>query len=271
MAGNTIKVVAINGSPKLGGSNTALILTPFLEGLEEAGAEVEMNYVKDLHIHPCHGDLCCWLRTPGRCFQQDDMQMLLPKLQQADIWVIATPLYVDGLAGPLKNLIDRLIPLLQPFFTLRDGHCRHLVQEGHKYGKVVLVANCGFWEMDNFGPLLTFMQSMCKNLSREFAGALLRPHGEAMRPMMKQKAMLDDIFEAAREAGRQLVRQGTMNRQTLDTVSRELLPRETYLELINANFARILCRDRNTTVQKVQPPTEQLHQFTEENVDEKDH
>ncbi len=259
-----LKVVAFNGSPDISHSNTALILNPFLEGLEEAGAEVELNYVKDLHIHPCYGDLCCWVRTPGRCFQQDDMQILLPKLQQADIWVIATPVYVDGVVGPLKNLIDRLVPLLQPFFTLTDGHCRHMVHPGHKYGKVVLVANCGFWEMDNFDPLLAFMQALSKNMSREFAGALLRPHGEAMRPMMKQGAVLDDIFAAARDAGRQLARQGSMDRQTLDIIARDLLPKQTYIEIINKNFTRTLDRNKNSVAQKVLGPAEQLHQTTRE-------
>ena len=69
------------------------------------------------------------------------MQMLHPKLCQADIWVFATPVYVSGMTGPLKNLIDRiLIPLGEPFLELRDGRCHHPLREGTNPGQVVLVS-----------------------------------------------------------------------------------------------------------------------------------
>jgi len=220
--------------------NTALILNPFLEGMKEVGAEVEFFYTRKLKINPCHGGFICWLKTPGECWQKDDMRMLYPKLREADIYVFGTPVYVDGISGPMKNLLDRIIPLMQPFFELRDGHCRHLVREGYRHGKIVLVSNSGFWEMDNFDPLLVHVKAFCKNAAKEFAGALLRPHGEALRPMMKMGISLDDVFEAAREAGRQLVRDGKISTETLDIVSRELMPLEMYVKAANEMFQQKL-------------------------------
>ena len=235
-----MKVLAFNSSPRMDKGNTALILNPFLDGMREAGAAVELFYTKKLNINPCQGCFTCWLKTPGVCFQKDDMQMLHPKLREADIWVLATPLYVDGMTGPMKNLLDRLIPLVQPFIELRDGHCRHPLREGRKSGKVVLVSNAGFWEMDNFDPLLVHVRAMCKNTAMEFAGALLRPHGEALKPMMELGAPLDDIFAAAKEAGRQLVRDGEMSTETLNIVSRELLPLDMYVQMANQKFQQDL-------------------------------
>ena len=235
-----MKVLAFNGSPRMGNGNTALILTPFLEGMKEVGAEVEFFYTKKLNINPCQGCFTCWLKTPGVCFQKDDMQMLHPKLRQADIWVLAMPLYVDGMTGPMKNLLDRLIPLVQPFIELRDGHCRHPLRQARDPGKVVLVSNAGFWEMDNFDPLLVHVRAMCKNTAMEFAGALLRPHGEALKPMMELGAPLDDVFAAAKEAGRQLVRDGEMSTETLNIVSRELLPLDMYVQMANQKFQQDL-------------------------------
>jgi multimeric flavodoxin WrbA len=225
-----MEVVAINGSPKMDKGNTALILGPFLEGMREVGAEVELFYTKRLKINPCQGDFRCSTETPGECFQKDDMQMLHPKLCEADIWVFATPVYVSGMTGPLKNLIDRiLIPLGEPFTELRDGHCHHSLREGTKPGQIVLVSNCGYWEMDNFDLLLAHMHAFCGHAEREFAGALLRPHGPALQPMMEKGAPVDDIFEAAKEAGRQLVEDGKMSPETLAIVSRELLPLEMWV------------------------------------------
>ena len=140
----------------------------------------------------------------------------------------------------MKNLLDRIIPLLQPFFELRDGHCRHLLREGYKHGKMVLVSNSGFWEMDNFDPMLVHMKAVCRNGAMEFAGALLRPHGEALRPMMKLGISLDDVFDAAREAGRQLVKDGKMSAETLNIVSRELVPLEAYVRTADETFQQAL-------------------------------
>ena len=233
-----VQVLAINSSPFMDKGNTALILNPFLEGMKEAGAEVALVYTKTLKINPCQGEFNCWHKTPGKCFQEDDMQMLYPKLREADIWVLATPLYVDGLSGPMKNLLDRGIPLVQPTFELRDGHCRHPLREGSRRGQVVLVSNCGFWELDNFDPLLVHVKAACKNMNREFGGALLRPHGPALRPMRDMGLAVDDVFQAAHEAGRQLIHDRQMSPETLGIVSRELLPLEMYVQAANGEFQR---------------------------------
>jgi len=235
-----MKVMAINSSPHMDKGNTAVILSPFLDGMKEAGAEVELFYTKKLKINPCLGCFNCWLKTPGVCAQKDDMQMLLPKLGDADVRVLATPLYVDGVTGPMKNLIDRTIPGAQPFFELRNDHIRHPGRGQTKPRKTVLVSNCGFWEMDNFDSLLVHVKAICKNSGHEFAGALLRPHGPALTAMLEMKVGVEDVIEAAREAGRQLVRDGKISPETLSTVSRELMPRDDYIQIANQNFQQQL-------------------------------
>ncbi len=240
-----MKILAINSSPKMGEGNTALILKPFLEGMRSAGAEVELFYTKKLKVNPCEGDFSCWLRTPGKCIHKDDMGMLLPKLAGADVWVFATPVYFDGVSAGLKNFIDRMLPLAEPFFELRDGHCHHPRRTGTKRGKIVLVSNCGFWEMDNFDPLIVHIKAIGKNADREFAGALLRPHGPAMRHMLQGGVSVADIFEAANEAGRQLVADGEISSETLNAVSRELMSLEQYRQGVNQRFQQLLKSDNH--------------------------
>lgn len=237
-----MRVLAINGSPNMDRGNTALVLAPFLEGIEEGGAEVELVHASKLRVKPCSGEFGCWIGTPGRCIHQDDMEALLPKLAEADVLVLATPVYVDGITGSLKNILDRFIPLAYPFFELRAGHCRHPLRHGVDGGKLVLVSNCGFWEMDNFDPLVAHMKALSLNMGREYAGALLRPHGPALRGMLERGMKVGDVLDAAREAGRQLVERGCMARETLDTVGRELLPLESYVHILNGFFEEALAR-----------------------------
>jgi multimeric flavodoxin WrbA len=238
----TMKVVAINGSPHKDRGNTAVVLGPFLEGLRDAGADVELLHVKDLDIHPCLGCFACWIKTPGRCVQEDDMAALLARLREADIWVLATPLYNDGVSGPLKNVMDRTMPLLRLPVEVRSGRSRHLVEDAARGGKVVLVSNCGLWEMRNFEPLVAQVKGVCRQVDREFVGAVLRPHGQTMRDLLHQGESLDDVLEAAKAAGYQLATEGRMSKETLDIVGRELVSLDEYVEAMNAKAEKIVAR-----------------------------
>jgi len=238
-----MKVLAFNSSPSMDRGNTALILNPFLKGMREAGADVDLFHTMNLKIHPCQGDFTCVIKTSGQCFQKDDMQMIYPKLDAADVVVFATPLYADGMTGSMKNLVERLwVPRGNPFLEVRDGHTRHPVQvrKDGKDIKVVLVSNCGFWEVDNFAPLVEHMKAICRNMNVEFAGAVLRPHGPTLRMMLETGAPVQDVLEAAEEAGHQLARDGKMSEKTLGIVSRELVPLETYVEVHNQRLNQFL-------------------------------
>lgn len=237
-----MKAVAVNASPRMDKGNTALILTPFLDGMREAGAEVELFYTKKLDIAPCLGCFTCWLRTPGVCTQKDDIQWLMPKIRDADIVVYATPVYCYGMTGPTKNLIDRMVSIASPFVEVVDGRSRHLPAEGEKAHRNVLVSTCGLWDMENFDPLVAHIKAISKDPPGEYAGALLRPHGEALRAMLKAGAPVQDVIDAARDAGRRLVDEGRISPETLRTISRELLPIETYVSMINDQFRKVMER-----------------------------
>ena len=51
-----MKVIAVNASPRMDKGNTADILMPFLDGMREIGADVEVYYTKKLNIKPCQGE-----------------------------------------------------------------------------------------------------------------------------------------------------------------------------------------------------------------------
>ena len=237
-----MKVIAINGSPNMGRGNTALILNPFLDGLKEAGAEVELFYTKQLTVNPCQGELNCWIKAPGHCSRQDDMQWLGGKLQQADVWVLATPVYFCGVTGPLKIIMDRMLPCVEPFYELREGHCSHPLRPGNQCQKLVLVSNCGFWEMDNFDPLVVQMRTVSRITAIEFVGALLRPHGWVLRAMLDRGIPVNDVLEAAKDAGRQLATSGRLSAETLKIISRPLVSLEECVEFANQYFQAKLDR-----------------------------
>jgi hypothetical protein len=130
-----------------------------------------------------------------------------------------------------------MVPGAQPFVEIRNGRLRHPPLEGSKPKKLVFVSNCGFWEMENFDPVISQMKAFCETASVEFSGALLRPHGPMLKGMLAKGAPVSDILEAAKEAGRQMATAGRMSDETLRAVSRPLLPRDAFIQLSN-KFAR---------------------------------
>jgi multimeric flavodoxin WrbA len=166
------------------------------------------------------------------------MADVLAKLKVADVWILASPLYWDGLTGQMKNLLDRLLPLIKPEISIMNGHCRHELIEGVSGGKVVLISTCGFWEPDNFEPMVNHIKAATKNIHREFAGALLRPHGALIKYWLNSNNRIKDVLSAVKTAGFDLVKDGGMSEEILSKISSELLPRDEYIKEINSGFHR---------------------------------
>lgn len=94
--------------------------------------------------------------------------------------------------------------------------------------------------MDNFDPLVTHVQAICKNACWECAGALLRPHGEALGYMIRKGFPVQDVLAAAKNAGKELAKTGKISEQDMKTVSRELVPLNTFVEITNRGFKQAL-------------------------------
>ena len=149
-----MKVIAVNSSPGGKTGNTAMILNPFLKGMEEAGAEVEIFLTKNLTIKPCCGTFVCSIQNID-CVQKDDMTDIHPKLLKADLWVFATPLFISSYNGPMKTFMDRmLIPWGETYTVLKDGRSHHPIKKKIDNSKVFLASSCAYWEKENFNLLV---------------------------------------------------------------------------------------------------------------------
>jgi multimeric flavodoxin WrbA len=231
------RVLVINSSPNKDKGNTAVILNPFLDGIKEEGAKVEIYCTKDLNIQPCMGEVSCWMKNPGKCILNDDMSWLAPKAIKADIIVLATPVYCDGINTHMQMFLERLLPRAMPSIELREGHTRHPHRE-ITHGKLVLVSSCGLWELDNFDSMVSHIKAYCRNADLEFAGALLRPHALFLKRMLEQGAPVKDVIETARESGRQLVKGGRIPVDMQDTVSRPIISLDMFIRTYNQGVKR---------------------------------
>jgi len=221
-----IKAVAINGSPRMERGNTALVLDPFIQGMMDGGSEVDQFYASRLKVKPCScGRMQCWNDSSGECCIQDDMQTLCPKLKAADILILAAPVYVP-LPGEMQNVINRLVPLIDPVLEKRQGRTRARFRNDVNIHKIVLVVVSGWWEIENCETVVRIAKEFAEDASVEFGGAVLRPHSSYLKKGGKITPDGEDVLAAVKMAGKELILSGSMRQDTLERISRPLVPEE---------------------------------------------
>lgn len=101
------KVLVISSSPRRGG-NSDILCDRFVAGANETGNKAEKIFLKDKKIGYCTGCGACNANSKKGCSQNDDMAEILPKIINADVIVMATPVYFYTMCGQMKTFIDRL-------------------------------------------------------------------------------------------------------------------------------------------------------------------
>ena len=117
-----MKVVTILGSPrKKGNSNT--IAMAFNETAHSLGAEVQTFFLNKMNYKGCQGCGACKLKAE-RCVVKDDLSQVLDAIYEADIVVVASPVYFYDVSGQLKNFVDRTFSFFHPDFMDRPDPSR---------------------------------------------------------------------------------------------------------------------------------------------------
>lgn len=152
------KICILNGSPRLNG-NTKELIKQFTKGAEAAGHEVVCFDLQKMNIHGCLG--CC---KGGKdknypCVQKDDMAKIYPAYRNADIVVLASPMYYWGISSQLKCAFDRLFAVaeLAPDYKNPKKEC-------------VLLMSAEGNTASNFAPVKAFYEGLTSHLGWENIG-----------------------------------------------------------------------------------------------------
>lgn len=114
-----MKVVVLNGSPRRGG-NTDMLADAFVSGASEEN-DVVVFEVADMDISPCIGCEACSGSGGHACIHSDDMSRIYGALSEADVLVLATPVYFYGASSQLKKVVDRLHTPMRDGFRIRHA------------------------------------------------------------------------------------------------------------------------------------------------------
>ena len=232
--GDYMKTLIINGSPKGSRSNTYRLTSAFADGMKRGCPDMEVRElsVNQLNIKPCLGCFACWNKTPGKCCMQDDMSSVIEAMLWADVTIWSFPLYYFSVPGPLKNLMDRQLPMVLPFMTADSESGSHPGRYDMSGKRTVVISTCGFYTAKgNYDGVNAMFDHLCgkNNYTPIYCG-----QGELFR-VKELHQRTDEYLSYVADAGKEFCGGGisVSLREKLDTL---LYPRETFEAMADASW-----------------------------------
>jgi hypothetical protein len=108
------------------GSGTADACREVASLLGKRGWAAKLFRLRDLDVAPCRGCFGCWVKTPGVCIIDDVGREIAKTVARSELLVFVTPVTFGGYSAELKKAVDRLIPLILPYFTFVGREVHHI-------------------------------------------------------------------------------------------------------------------------------------------------
>ena len=184
-------ILGLQGSPRLNG-NTSILLEKLLDEARNLGAATQTIHAAKKNILPCKE--CGTCERKGFCPIDDDMQGIYPLLWQADLIVLATPIFFYGATAQLKALIDRSQALWSRKYVLG------LSDPGRQWRKGTLIAVGATKGKNLFEGVTLTAKYFFDAVGAEFAGELTYKQIESSGDIKAHPTALND----AKEMGQRL-------------------------------------------------------------------
>ena len=224
-----MKILVFNGSPKKEKSDTMHITRAFLDGMSEAAPqEVQCIDVIDQKINFCRGCFAC-KQNGGSCVQGDAMHGILEKILDSDLLLFSFPLHSYGMPAPLKNLIDRMLPLSSMAMTSVNGRYIHVGQRDYSHLRYLMICGCGFPNSkQNFEPAVAQFKLLFPS-----SHTILTVPESPMFNAPEAAAVTAPRLELVKKAGRQYTESGTIEETLLAEIGAPMIPEEVYAKIVN--------------------------------------
>ncbi|MGI9536105.1 MAG: flavodoxin family protein [Desulfocapsaceae bacterium] len=123
-----MKIVSLLGSPRRNGNSTQLA-DIVASVLEDKGNRVTRFFLNKLDFKGCQACYACKHKSEI-CIVDDDLAPVLEAVKEADVIIMATPIYWGDISAQLKAFIDRTYSYLTPNFMTEE--IKHRLPKGKK-------------------------------------------------------------------------------------------------------------------------------------------
>lgn len=184
-----MQILGISGSPRIGG-NTDILLDKVLQGAKTKGAQTEKVILNTLKFSPCQE--CENIRDDGTCIVEDEMQPLYKKIEEADVIILASPIFFGSLSAQTKMMIDRFQCIWRAKYLGR----KKIFEKTRKGIFICVEASHKKEFFDNARMIVrNFFVTVDVDCQKEIYCPGLDEKGE----VLKYPAFLDEAFEAGKD------------------------------------------------------------------------
>jgi multimeric flavodoxin WrbA len=160
-----MKICVLNGNPEP--SDFDEYVSRFSALAAEKGHSVKVLQLRDMDIKYCIGCFGCWIKTPGECVAKDDSADVCRAFVHSDLVICASPVKVGQMSALWKKAIDKLLPLVLPYFKVVEGEIHHPQRYEHTRDLAVLLQKDGADEED-LAIIERSFRRMCINFDSSF-------------------------------------------------------------------------------------------------------
>jgi len=244
------KILIMVASPKNERSGTLVPTEAFVNGMLSTGNyESEYIFIDKMNIKPCRGCLSCWGRPDGSCFMKDDdVPLIRHKLETADVVIWSFPLYLFGVPGQMKCLMDRIVGMVHPYMgqQLNDPDAlnkpMHGLQNVKEGQKILLLSSCAWCDIDVvYEPIVKQFDII---LGHDGYQLVACPQMRSLhhRGGPRRLKMLSDKYY---KGGVEMAEKGLLSQETIDLLQKPLFSDEVYKTLVVEFVTHMFDRDDN--------------------------
>ena len=146
-----MNILILQGSPRANG-NTAWMAEEFKKAAEAAGHQVTLVNVSKKKIAGCLACEYCHNKGNGACIQKDDMQELYPLMAEAEVLVLAAPIYYFTLSAQIQLPIQRMYCVNKPAKVNKIALLMSSYSPNVYDGALAEIRDiCNYWGVENMG------------------------------------------------------------------------------------------------------------------------
>ena len=146
-----MNILILQGSPRVNG-NTAWMAEEYKNAALAAGHDVTLVNVSKKKIAGCLACEYCHGKGNGACIQQDDMQELYQLMAEADVLVLAAPIYYFTLAAQIQAPIQRMYCVNSPAKVKKMALLMSSYSPGVYDGAMAEYRDiCNYWKVEDTG------------------------------------------------------------------------------------------------------------------------
>jgi arsenate reductase len=185
-------ILGFQGSPRKKG-NTNYLLSAFMNEAENLGAQTRIIEVAEKNIVPCIG--CGYCEKKGYCITKDDdmTNEIYPLLREADVVVLAAPIYFYNVPAQLKAPIDRTQTLWSRKYKL------NLTDPARHYRRGFLLAQGATKGKNLFEGVDLTAKYFFDAVGARFNGRLTYRHIENIGDMKNHPTVHKDVTASVKE------------------------------------------------------------------------